>query len=297
MGTVTFALFCGQVSPAPVPQVFIRKQERMCKMKNSILETTFRRMFTRPHFYISVSLFVFLYFLLFFATIGNYNLLDWDILHTIDAVISSHFTFLLAFAVIPPFAFAAVYAEDHTQGMVSFWTLRSGCRKYALSQFSAAMLGGFLVVFCGMWLFIGILSFFLPIMRDYQGNFNSVFASSLINDPEGSHPFAYLLLQTSQYALSGAMFSAFAAWVGSLIPDRLVVFSSAVVLYFALYNIPISSFFSLPFNQLLWLSGVCDNQNGQWLPPYLEKWAVAIVMGILLGFLTQSNVVRRQRHE
>ena len=187
--------------------------------------------------------------------------------------------------------------------MVHFWTIRGGCRKYAVSQFVVSVVGGFLVAFVSMWLLIGILSTFMPLAIDYQGYFgSSAFATSLINNPDGPRVFAYLLVQTSQYALSAAMFSAFAAWIGSLIPDRLVVYASTVILYFTCYYVLylIPAFVQLPYDWysalILWLSSMNDI-NGQWLTPYLLKLAAALILFLLLGFFAQHNIVRRQRYE
>ena len=168
---------------------------------------------------------------------------------------------------------------------------------------AVAVVGGFLVAFVSKWLLIGILSTFMPMLREYQGNFGgNGFADGLINHPDRPRVLVYLMVQTSQYALSAAMFSAFAAWIGSLIPDRLVVYASTVVLYFtcyyAIYLIP--AFVRLPYSWYpgltLWLLSMSEI-DGQWLTTYLLKLVMALILFVLLGFFAQHNIVRRQRHE
>lgn len=262
----------------------------MILLNQSVWRANLRRAFCTPPLYAATGAVAILMLLEASALIHK----SLDILTTfVFATTPSGGFTIVIYLIIPVIPFATHYAADHAAGAVPFWSVRCGIRRYARSQFSMAVFLGFCSVFFGFLLFILVLFIALPTAA-YTDNGN-MYGSFLDNGQLA----LYMLFNSMHAGLSGAVVAGFAAWFGTVTPNRLAILAAPNVCYMLLGRL--SSVRGIP----AWLRistlidggvRVAPDSDLSWLWSFLCKLAVVLVICVPLCLAAEYNAKRRQKN-
>ena len=257
--------------------------------KQSIWRTDLRRAFCTPPLYVSIGAVALL--LLLEASVLIHKSID--AVFTFDeAVMGSGGVTLVIYLILPVLPFATHYAADHAAGAIPFWSVRCGIRRYTRGYYGMSVLTGFCTVFFGQLLFALTLLALLPSGGSTDnGNLFGEFLS------RGQVPL-YLLFSSMHDGLSGALVAGFAAWFGTVVPNRLAIFAMPNVCYmllirFGSFDIP----YYLQINALLGGGVRVAPESGfSWLWTFLCKLAAVLVICVPLCLAAEYNAKRRQKN-
>ena len=160
-----------------------------------------------------------------YISAGDYIVSDTSSAYIIDLMINLGMfkKIIVFFAAVP---FAKVFYEDYTSRYINSVVLRSGEKKYIISNMICCVTSGFSAVFLGITIFFSILSFFYP-PQAYEtvGIYSTV---ALEN------PIIYVLIITSIFSLYASMWTAAGLALSSIIPDKYIALGSPLILGYLL---------------------------------------------------------------
>ena len=137
--------------------------------------------------------------------------------------------FILCIAPILPYGMS--YASDVEDKALTFWIIRTGTTRYAISKFITAVIAGFMAVGVSIAVFSLILSMFFPMFNQISsGDSYAVLLKS-------NEPVVYILAIAVHYALSAALFAGAAMTVSTFISNKFSVVAAPLVIYFVLLRL------------------------------------------------------------
>lgn len=257
----------------------------MKRMKRSIFLANFRRAFTEPNFYLTVLLTA-----VVLLPIAANTRIYFSALEGIVSVLNGSGVFSIVICMLPALPFAGSYAQDENSGMLNFWTIRSGTRAYAGSQYLFSVLMGFCATFAGMLLcLLFLLMGGMPFWNGMSGDGGGY--SVLLKEGK---LILYLFMKLTNLALSSAIMAGVAAWFGSLVPNRMAVLAAPLVLYILLLRLIPSSTVP-PYLSPTFILQLEVTMATPWATLGVKAFITLIICGIL-GFFAVMNIQRRQKH-
>ena len=194
-----------------------------------------RAVFSRAFFFSALGIAV----LLYIASYGHIRLTEDgvpqnDVVEVVSLAFAGSSLSTLTAGIIALLPFGISYAEEVTENSAPFLIIRSGIRSYAASKYIAAMLSGFLVMVCGIYLYVLFLSTHLPVFSGaYNSGDNSGFDYFLY---EGK-PALYFLCFAAASGLSAAVCCGACVWISTLFPNRFTALIGPALLYLLLLRI------------------------------------------------------------
>ncbi|MBZ4665360.1 hypothetical protein [Mahella sp.] len=161
-----------------------------------------------------------------------------DVVYLLGHALSGSGSTMFILCIAPILPYGMSFASDMEDKVMTFWIIRTGVKKYAASKFVVSVIGGFLTVGIGIFVFILIMSLFFPLFISV--NTGDSYASLLRNNKTG----LYILLIAVHYSLSAALFAGTAIAVSSFIPNKFTVLSAPIVIYFVLMRL--TTYASIP---------------------------------------------------
>lgn len=132
---------------------------------------------------------------------------------------------------------AAGFAMDYNSRAVQSMICRMKTAQYTASRFAVCAVSGFLTVLLGWLLYIGVLSFFYPVVNLDGGNYE-VYCSRLYGMLlYRGHPFLYMLAQITGLALAGALWASVGMAASAFIPNRYFAVAIPFLINGVLYNL------------------------------------------------------------
>lgn len=124
--------------------------------------------------------------------------------------------------------FASSFCTDWNNRYARYSVIRSSARSYGWAKVIVTAMTGFLAIFIGTALFLGILAIFLPVYDAGQPITRGPFQELL----SGFGPLAYFAASILFDALGYGFLAVFALWVSTKITNVFVVMSSPIILYY-----------------------------------------------------------------
>lgn len=192
----------------------------------------------------------------------------------------------------PVFAFGLSYASEWQQKAEKYWIIRTGTESYVWSKTVVCYLSGFLTVFCGMVLFVLLMSLFYPL---YTGNINSIQSGDYEILAAKGHVLAAYLLYMIHNALSGSIMATCALCFSSVLPNTFCTATAPMLLYFVLLRV--TTRLSLPgwLDPLYWNGGIYYADTVH--TTLFIKVVTSVVVGICFGCFSKRNIERRLMNE
>jgi len=192
--------------------------------------------------------------------------------------------FILFIAPILPYAVS--FASDLEDKALTFWVIRTGASKYAISKFLSSVIAGFFSVASSMIVFSLIMLIFFPLSDGYIGD-QSGYGILLKNN----QPWMYILVLTVHYSLSGALFAGMALTISTFVPNKFSTMAAPIVIYFVLMRLtteaPIPNFFKPSFL----IEGIYSDVSPA--TAFLYKLIpVVAILGLLL-YITINQIKKR----
>ncbi len=202
---------------------------------------------------------------------------------TAFALTGSHGSLMLVLATLPLMTYTISFAIEWEQKAVLPWIIRTGAYPYAICKVVTSVISAFLTMIMGCTLFIIIMSFKFPLYKyGYAGDTYHVLL-------ESNHIFTYFTLYIIDFALVSFLFAGIAFFVSTLIPNKFVVLTAPVVIYFVVHRLTSS----LPQNFRA-VNLVEGSYNiGSPLSSLLLKLAIVMGITIILSLLSVILIKRR----
>lgn len=199
------------------------------------------------------------------------------------ALTGSHGSLMLVLATLPLMTYTISFATEWEQKAVLPWVIRTGVYPYAISKVVTSVISAFLTMIMGCILFITVMSFKFPF---YDSGYAGDTYHSLL---ENNHIFTYFAMYITDFALVSFLFAGIAFFVSTLIPNKFVVLTAPVVIYFVAHRLTSS----LP-NNLRAVNLVEGSYNvGSPLSSLLLKLSIVIGITIILSLLSVMLIKRR----
>lgn len=194
---------------------------------------------------------------------------------------------MIAIAGALPFAanFAGEWASRVTINCVS----RCGANRYAASNIVVCFVSSFFVVFAGMMLYAGVLSFFLPVFYDDGNPMNWVKETLL----RGGLPWVYIMFRILPFAASCGMWSVMGMTLTSFFPNKFIGICTPFVASYVIERI--STNLPDPFNLYIISLGAMEWKN-IWLQLFYCLGLFEVI-SMILGIVFVITVERRVRNE
>lgn len=192
--------------------------------------------------------------------------------------------------ILPLFAYATTFASEWEQRATSFWLVRTGVRRYAISKVLVSALSGFLTTFVGLALFVLIIRIKLPLSSDASAG-GSVYASLV----EQGMPIQYFLFHITHFSLTAALFAVIAIWVSTYIPNKFVTIAAPLVIYFVTFRFTTQ----LPIPEYLKADSIVEliYDAGSPSASLLIKLGIVVLLCTLMGFATVRQIRRRVQRD
>ena len=211
-----------------------------------------------------------------------------DVWYTVYNSMSTGITFFTIY-LLPTMVFSASVAEEIDNHAVRFWTIRSGIVEYTVSKIIAASIAGFLAVFLGIALYIGLLDLFLPIYK-WQSS-TSPYEVMIEAGAAGKG----LLLFTIDVALSGAVTACFGMVCSFFILSRYTAVGAPMMLYLTLSRFTDSLNLPEYLNAAFWMHQVDVAPSAE--AAVMKKLMVSFSVIIILGSLGVFRMYRRFQND
>lgn len=194
----------------------------------------------------------------------------------------------MVLCILPVFAFAISFASEWEEKAVSFWIVRTGVVRYTISKIVVSAVSGFMTIVVGMILFILVLRPWFPLFTTVHTDLS--YETLMVQ----GHVYAGLLLYISHFALSGALTAVCAMWISAYLPNRFVVATAPVVLYFT--SLRITGRLELPayLDPVFWVGGIYNVASP--VATLLTKLVTVIILCCIMCVAATLQMKRRISH-
>ncbi|MCB5935769.1 hypothetical protein LI012_10430 [Caldibacillus thermoamylovorans] len=193
------------------------------------------------------------------------------------------------FAALP---YVSSFCSDWKYQYIKPVVIRTGVKRYTWSKIFTCFLSGLLTVFCGLLLFLFILSLKMPLFpTEHIENIVGPPYSPLI---EGNFPILYLILKSFVFSMAAALWAVVGLTVSAFIPSHFVAIATPVIASYVLEEL--TSIFPKWLN-LYRLTRSADVLQQGPLVSFLYFCFIFLLFAVLAGFLFDYQVRRRIRNE
>lgn len=219
------------------------------------------------------------------AAIGASVAVEIDILLQIDSMRKV----IAIFGALP---FAANFADEWNNMVTLGCVSRCGVRKYTFANIVLCFLSSVIAVFCGIMLYAGICSVFMPLYNyeDMGRNPMSVLESAFFTNHLA---LLYIMYNVFVFAASCAMWSVMGMMLTSFFPNKYVAICSPFVASYVIERISMQ----LPDNLNLWYVSLSRLGWDNVLLQFLYSVGLFVILSAICGRIFAVKVRRRVQNE